>query len=63
MILYTAPRSIEPLYVPTDMGKRARVLSGNFEGARPPRGLGRDPGKDVKGNGFWRNTCNPVLIY
>ena len=62
MILYTAPRSIGPLCVPTDVGKGAGALSGSFEGARPPRGLGRDPGKDVKGNGFWRSARNPALM-
>ena len=62
MILYTAPRSIKPLYVPTDVGKGVKVLSGNFKGARPPKGLGYNPGKNVKGNGSWRNTYNPALI-
>ena len=62
MILYTAPRSIGPLYIPTNVGKGAKVLSGNFEGARPPKGLGRDPGKNVKGNGSWCNARNPALI-
>ena len=62
MILYTAPRSIGPLYVPTDVSKGTKVLSGNFKGACPPKGLGYDPGKNVKGNGSWRSTRNPALM-
>ena len=63
MILYAAPRSIGPLYIPTDVGKGARVLSGNFEGARFPKGLGYDPSKNIKGNGFWRSAYNPALMH
>ena len=44
------------------MGKGAGVLSGNFEGACPPKGFGCDPGRDVKGNGSWRSVCNPALM-
>ena len=63
MILYAALRSIGLLYIPTDVGKGTGVLSGNFEGARPPKEFGRNPDKNVKGNGFWRNTYNPALIH
>ena len=62
MILYTALRFIGPLCIPTNMGKGVKALSGNFEGARPPKGFGYDPGKDIKGDGSWRNTYNPALI-
>ena len=62
MILYAALRSIGPLYIPTDVGKGARVLSGSFEGARPPKGLGCNPGRDVKSDGSWRSTRNPALM-
>ena len=40
-----------------------KVLSGNFKGARPPRGFGRDPGKNVKGDNSWCSTRNPILIH
>ena len=63
MILYMVPRSIGPLYIPTDIGKGTRALLSNFEGARPPKGLNYNPGKDVKGNGSWRNTRNPTLMH
>ena len=62
MILYTAPRSIRPLYIPTNVGKGAGILSGNFEGARPSKGLGYNPGKNIKGNGFWRSVYNPASM-
>ena len=63
MILYTALRSIGLLYIPTDVGKGAGVLSSNFKGARSPKELGCNLGKNVKGNGFWRNIRNPALIH
>ena len=62
MILYAALRSIGPLCVPINVGKGAGVLSGNFEGAYSLKGFGRDLGRDVKGNGFWRSACNLVLM-
>ena len=51
MILYTALRSIGPLCIPTNVGKGAGVLCGNFEGVYLPKGLGCNPSKDMKGNG------------
>ena len=44
------------------MGKGAGVLSGNFEGAYPPKGFDCNPGRDVKGDGSWRSACNPTLM-
>ena len=61
--LYTVSRSIGPLYIPTNVGKGVKALLGNFKGACPLKGLGCDPGKDVKGNRFWRNAYNPALIH
>ena len=63
MILYTALRSIRLLCVPTDVGKGAGVLSNNFKGAYSPKGFNRNPGKDIKGDGSWRNAYNPALMH
>ena len=45
------------------MGKGVKVLFSNFKGTRPFKGLNYNPGKDIKGNGFWRNIRNPALIH
>ena len=52
MILYAVLRFIGLLCVSTNVSKRAGVLSGNFEGACFSKGLGYDPSKNVKGDGF-----------
>ena len=51
-----------PLCVPDDVRSGAGVLFGNLDRAYPPRGLGCDPGKDIKGNGSWRSAYKPVSM-
>ena len=50
------------LCVLNDIGSGAGVLFNNLNKTYPLKGLGCDPGKDIKGNGSWRSAYKPVLI-